>query len=279
MTRSFASLALACALLSVGTACESFDIEPYLPTVSFNRMDVNSVDWEGISADFVFAVNNPNPLTIDLARFNYALAFEEVEWLSGDSPDGLTLEAAGSTDLALPVDLEFTSLYEMVQALRGQDNIGFGLDGSFGFNTDLGPVDLPFSEDGDFPAPRRPKFALDSVKIREIDFTSADLRLKLNIDNDHGSNLLFRNVDYAVSLAGVDVGGGFIDELGEVTGANTQTVNIPITVNFLDVGTAVYDILQGQKLDVDFLAEMDVDTPFGALPLSVDERGNITVEQ
>ena len=64
-----------------------------------------------------------------------------------------------------------------------------------------------------------------------------------------------------------------------MAGANTQTVNVPITVNFLEVGSAVYDILQGKKLDVDFAAVMDVDTPFGALPLSIDETGNIAVEQ
>lgn len=278
MTRSL-RLPLTAALLALSTACENFDVQPYLPTVSFDRMDVQAVDWEGIDADFVFDVNNPNPIEVPLARFDYALAFEDVEWLSGDDPDGLTLAAAGATDVALPVSLEFASLYELVTALRGTDNIGFGLTGSFGFDTSLGPVDLPYNEAGDFPAPRRPRFSLDSLKIREINLTSADLRLKLNIDNDHASNLAFRNLDYAVSLAGVDVGGGFIDELGEVSGANTQTVNVPITINFLDVGSAVYDLLQGKKLDVGFEALMDVDTPFGLLPLSVDETGNITVEQ
>ncbi|MCK6525305.1 LEA type 2 family protein [Myxococcota bacterium] len=277
------TLKLAPALVLVAalnTACEDFDVEPYMPTVTFSELRVNDVDWDGIESDFVFNVNNPNPLTINLDRFNYSLAFEEVEWLSGDSPDGLELAAADASELALPVSLEFETLFEMVQAVRGEDDIGFGLQGSFGFDTDLGPVDLPYSEDGGFPAPRRPTFSLEKLKVKDISFTGADLNLRVNVDNDHGSNLFFQDVNFAVNLAGVDVGGGFLADLGDVgAGASTQTVNFPITVNFLDVGTAIYDVLQGEKLEVGFAADMDVDSPFGLIPLAVAETKRIEIER
>ena len=86
------TLKLAPALVLVAalnTACDDFDVEPYMPTVTFSELRVNDVDWDGIESDFVFNVNNPNPLTINLDRFNYSLAFEEVADVGVENLDGL----------------------------------------------------------------------------------------------------------------------------------------------------------------------------------------------
>ena len=70
------------------------------------------------------------------------------------------------------------------------------------------------------------------------------------------------------------------EHTGDVgTAATTQTVDFRISVNFLDVGTAIYDILQGEKLEVGFAADMDVDSPFGLIPLAVAETKRIEIER
>jgi LEA14-like dessication related protein len=273
------TLALSLGALTACEGWEDFELDPYLPKVSFHSLEVIDVDWDGVQADFIFEVDNPNPVDVSMDRFDYALAFEQIEWLSGDSPDGLVLAADDASELALPVEIEFEGLFDMVQAVRGQDEIGFGLDGSFGFDTPIGPLDIPYDEDGGFPAPRRPNFKLNKLKVKSLSWESADLNLRVDVDNDHGSNLIFQNVDYQVSLAGIDVGGGFIDSLGEVDGATSKTVNVPITVDIWELGTAVYSVLQGDQLEVDFSADMDVDTPFGVVPLHVADLREIGIER
>ena len=79
----------------------------------------------------------------------------------------------------------------MVQAVRGQDDIAFGLDGSFGFDTPIGPLDIPYDEQGGFPAPRRPEISLKKVKLKDLSLQGVSFDVKLDVDNDHGSNLLF----------------------------------------------------------------------------------------
>ena len=280
--KSFRFLTLVMGLGAL-TACEGwedFELDPYLPKVRFDSLEVIDVDWDGVQADFVFQVDNPNPVDVRMDRFDYALAFEEVEWLAGDSPDGLQLYAEDASEVALPVDIQFAELFDMVQAVRGQDEIGFGLQGNFGFDTSIGPVDIPYDEDGGFPAPRKPDFTLNKLKLKDLSISGADLNLRIDVDNDHGSNLIFQNVDYQVSLAGIDVGGGFIDSLGEVDGATSKTVNVPISVDFLDVGTALYSVLVDKEpIEVDFEADMDVDTPFGVVPLHVADLREIGFEQ
>jgi LEA14-like dessication related protein len=273
------SLGLTLLVLTGCEGWEDFELDPYMPTVSFQRVDVLAVDWEGVDADFVFDVENPNPVDVGMARFDYALAFEDVEWLSGDDPDGLVLTAEGASELALPVSLEYAELWGMVQAVRGQDDIDFGLDGSFGFDTPIGPLDIPYDERGGFPAPRRPEISLKKVKLKDLSLQGASFDVKLDVDNDHGSNLFFQNLDYELSLAGVDVGGGFIDDWGTVEGANQQTLSIPVEVSFAQAGTALYQVLQGEQLKVDIAGDVDVDTPFGIVPLEFDRSKRVSLER
>ncbi|NOY25797.1 MAG: LEA type 2 family protein [Oligoflexia bacterium] len=269
-------LLLVLPLLTLTTGCEV--LADYLPTVSFDRLDVSAVDWNGVSANFVFKIDNPNPIQIKLARFDYALAFSDVEWLQGDDPDGLELAASGASELALPVSIEFQSLYDVVQATRGVDTIPFALSGSFGFDTPAGIVDLPYDADGGFPALRTPSIAFDKIRVDKLGWTSATLAVDLGIDNDHESTLDFTNFDYALTMGGDSVGTGFLDDLGTVDGAQTGTLSVPLTINFLTTGTAIYDAITSGQVDLGLSASTDVDTPFGIVPLSVDQSGLVSVD-
>ncbi len=263
-------------LLLTGTGCEV--LADYLPTVAFERLDVDAVDWEGADAEFVFRIDNPNPIEIKLARFDYALAFADVPWLEGDDPDGLILDASGGSELALPVSIEFANLYDVVQATRGLDTVPFGLQGSFGFDSPAGIVDLPYDADGGFPALRTPEVSFQKVRVENLGLTSAALALDLGIVNEHESNLIFENFDYAIELSGIDIGTGFLDLLGDVDGAETGTLSVPFEIDFLSTGTAVYDAITSGEINVGMAASTDVDTPFGAVPLSVNESGRVQVD-
>jgi len=269
------SLAAVCLLPLVG--CE--EIDPFLPSVSFDRLDVQSVSFEAVEADFVFVVDNPNPVDINLARFDYALAFEEVEFLVGDDPDGLELGAVAESEVALPVGFTFESLFELVDATRGEDVIDFDLTGSFGFNTPAGQVNLPYAADGDFPALRTPTFSFDTVRVDDLSWSGATLAIDLGVDNDHGSNLIFENFEYGIDLEGSELASGLVDDLGTVEGASTGTLTLPIDVSFADAGTGVYDVISGGgEVDLGLSASTDVDTPFGLVPLTIDETGAVSID-
>lgn len=247
------------------------ELEPYLPVVAFDRLDVRTVTWEDVGTDFVFRVDNPNPVGVDLAEFSYALDLEAVEFLSGEQADGLALEPRGSSFVTLPVDLVFANVFDTIQATRGEDVVDFGLEGHFGFDTPLGRVRLPYDEAGGFPALRTPRFAPVALRVDGIDFLGADLALDVDVDNDHGSVLSFQQIDAAITLSGEPLVAGLLDDF-DVDGATTARTSVPIRVDFLTAGLTLVDaILYGGAVDVGFSAGMDVQTPFGVVPLAVDE--------
>lgn len=255
------------------------DLSGFLPQVRFDRFEVKSIDFERIDTDFVFEIDNPNPIGAPVDRFQYQLQLGGVEILSGDDPDGLEIVAGGSSEFALPVGLDFQGIYEAVQATRGLDYVPFGLAGGFGFDTDLGPVDISFDEDGSYPALRIPRFNPGKLRLENIGASEVDFSLDVDVDNDHGSSLFFQNLDFELDFAGVKVGGGVVDDAGEVAGATTRTVNLPFSVDYVKAIEAISAAMSGDKLRVGLDANMDVDTPFGVLPLHVDETGDVEVVQ
>ncbi len=255
------------------------DLSSYIPTVTFSRFDVQAIDFEHIDTDFVFSVNNPNPISAPLDRFQYDLTLMDVPILTGDDPNGLTLVADGSSDIALPVSLNFADVYTAITAATGQDNVNFGLAGDFGFDTDIGPIDITYDQAGDFPAPRAPKFTLGKLKVTTVGTDSVGFGLDVDVSNDLGSAMPFSNMALKINFAGVQVGDGTIADVGTVDGATTQTLNLPFSVNYAEAVDALTALSTGQKLSVTMAADVTVGTPFGDLPLHVDQTGKITVTQ
>lgn len=270
--------ALSVLLLTPLAGCGS-GFDALIPTVRFQRLDVTALSFEAIDVDFVFDVDNPNPIGIPLERFSYALGFEGIEFISGDNPDGLRLEAEGSSEIALPLSLDFQNIFDTVEATRGLDYIGFGLQGAFGFDTDFGPVDIGYEEEGSFPALRAPRITLGDLALLDADGSEVGFGLGLNIDNEHGSNLDFSDLAFTMNFAGARVGRGDVADVGSVPGASTGTLTIPFVVDYADAIDAVVAASSGQALDVELDAEVSVNTPFGLLPLTIDERGDVEVNE
>jgi LEA14-like dessication related protein len=256
--------------LMLMTGCVSGNFDAYVPRVKFNRFDVKNLDFEHIDTDFVFTIDNPNPVGIPLERFSYSLGFEGVEVLTGNATDDLSLEAEDSSEVALPVSLVFSSLYE--------DTIGFRLQGGFGFDSDIGPVDIAYDAEDEFPAVRIPKVTIGELQIQQFDLSKADLALNFAVDNDHGSTINLHDMNFNLKVAGVSVGGD-LQTVGDVPGATTDNFQLPFSIDYVDAIQAIDAAVSGQKLKVDMGADVEVDTPFGVLPLNIDETGNVSVEQ
>lgn len=267
-------------LLFVLTGCEA--LGDFAPRVNFDRLDVDEIDFEHIAADFVFRVDNPNPIGFRLARFSYDLALQDISLLAGDQPGGLALPADGSSELRLPASLLWQGVWDLIQAVRGEDEVDFGLGGSFGFDSDLGPIDIPYQADGRFPALRTPRIDLSRLRVDQVDLIrgTATVALDLNVDNDHRSNLSFESGNYRLRLGDRQVASGLLPRLGAIEGASAGVLSVPLTIDLVQAGGGIVDLLtQGGRVQAGFDALIDVDTPFGLVPLTVDERGQIAVER
>ena len=80
-------------------------------------------------------------------------------------------------------------------------------------------------------------------------------------------------------MDGSSFAAGALSSLGSVDGATTEVLSLPIEANLFSVSTSIYDaIVNEERINLGLNANMDVDTPFGIIPLSISEDGNLNVE-
>jgi LEA14-like dessication related protein len=253
-------------------------LKPFTPTISFQKLSMKKISFTQADVDFVFSVQNPNPLEVKLSSFRYQLDFEGVKTLEGNDPNGLALAASGSSDLSLPVSLVYQELFKTVQAVKGKDDVRFSLSGEFGFKTPAGEVKLPFKEEGSFPAPRAPKVSFVSIKVEKPKLLSPNSttgEIQFKIANEHATPIDFKDFNFNLNLNQKAATSGSIPQIEPCPGNSEITVKLPLQLNLINLGGAFISAIAGNALDVGLKATLNVNTSFGVLPLTIDQEKSV----
>lgn len=257
-------------------------LAPYTPKLTFKNLELNRIDFTSIDVDFKFNVANPNPISVKLAQFGYALGLEGVEFVKGRNTDGFALKSKGDTELAIPVGLKFADIFKLVQNVDGKDDIGFSIAGDFGFDTPVGLATVPFREEGRFPVVRPPVVSLKGARVKDVNLLKnrASLAVDLGFSNPRGGAAIsFAGLDYKLTLAGKPIAGGILDTVAGVAGGAEQVVSLPIDLNLLELGSSVIQLVQGKaKADVGLAGKVQIGTPFGPIPLDIAEVGSFLLK-
>ena len=256
-------------------------LDPYMPKVSYSDLSLRDIDWEQAEVDLVFDVTNPNPLKVSLASLSYALELEGNSVLSGDKSDGLDLPAEGQTQLTVPLTLVFADIASLLSEVKGKDELGFELSGNMGFDTPVGVAKVPYDASGKFPVLRTPRFSFEGVRVGELAVlqNKASIEVDLGVENRGENTLSFADFDYTFSLKGTEVASGTVADLGDAAGNATSTLTLPIDLQLTSLGSSIVDLIKNKgSADAGLTATMDVTTPWGELPLEIDESGKVTVK-
>ena len=254
-------------------------LQPYLPTVSFQDLDLRAIDWEHVEVDLKFNVENPNPLQVKIASFSYDLALEGVHVLEGTQKDGFTLPADDKATLTVPMSLTFSTIRDLLGGTRGKDELAFALTGKLGFDTPAGVAKIPYTASGDFPVLRTPNISLKKIKVTDLSLlqNNASINVVLDVKNKGAANISFTDFDYTFSLNGGQIASGAVASLGDAA-TGDSVVKLPIDLKLTSAASAQLSLFQtGGNSDAALSASFKVGTPFGTLPLSIDEKGNVQV--
>ncbi len=253
-------------------------LSPYAPKIRFEKLDLRGITFQDIDVDFVFAIDNPNPLNVKLDTFSYALGLAGTNLVKGTNTDGIALKSKGTSKMALPLSLKFTDIFKTAKALGGKDEIPFQLSGDFGFNTPAGMAKIPFNEKGNFPVVKPPKVSMKGVRMGKVNLLQqkASMNIDLGFKNElGGAPISLSGLDYNVKMGGKNIADGLLATLPQVAAGTEQTVTLPINLDLGKVGSNIVSaITKGSAMDIGLGATVQVGTPFGAIPLSIDENGN-----
>ncbi|MCU0643687.1 MAG: LEA type 2 family protein, partial [bacterium] len=217
-----------------------------------------------------------------LAGFDFDFQINDASFLKGQQQKQLTVQAMGESMIEIPISLNFKDLYSTFQSLKNQDSSGYKLLGGLSFNLPvLGPTRIPLSKSGKVPNLKLPSVSIGSLKLNNISLTKANLELKLNVDNPNSFNFLMNKLNYDFMVNGKTWVQGLTQNQVQVKEKGASTVSIPISLNFLDMGTALYQMITGnQKLNYQLKGLVDLNSSLpllGQVSLPIDRAGEINI--
>ncbi|GEM_PF-570773 len=252
IARSPAALVLVAAIAALGS-CAGFEglmQRPARPEARITAAEITDLSFDAVELTATVRVDNPNPFGVSVAGIRYALDIAAARPLSGVSDRNIEIPAEDSSSLELPLRVAYVELYEMVSALAGQNEIGYGLELIPVVEVPVvGRVELPLQTDGTIPLLRLPQVAFGGIELRSLGPINAELAVLLEIDNPNSVALLVQSLPYTLEVDGRPILSGNLDDAGALQAGGNTRRTLMASVGLLDVGRTMWAaIVDGGRL-------------------------------
>ena len=116
---------------------------------------------------------------------------------------------------------------------------------------------------------KKPKVALESLHVKNVDAKGANLLFNLKVDNPNNFPLKIDSLKYAVEIGGRKLAGEDVKEISPV-GANSQGyVSLPLRLSFADIFNSLGDFLKKEMTDYHLTGSVKI----GGVELHFNEVG------
>lgn len=238
-------LLAAVAGITVLAGCAALEQMIQKPTAAFSGMQITSADLFKSTAVFNFDIHNPNPLNIRAGRITYDLKLNGRDFVKGRLAQGVTLPAGGTGTLQVPVTMAYLDFFDSMAQLWNTRSADYALTGGF----TVGPFVIPFQAHGVIDLPAMPKLSLESIEVQKLSLSGATLRCRLQMTNPNNFDLLFKKLDYTLRLGGASLGRASALSPGPIGKKDKSTIALALNVSFAQLGSSVFQLLQGAKAD------------------------------
>ena len=214
------------------------------PTAKLTGTRLADINFEQVDLIFDMAVENKNPITLDLAGLDYDLKIENQSLVSGVTAKAIKLKANSTSPVQLPVTLKFDDLKKLPGELWSKDKLAYDLQTTFNINLPvIGNYAIPVSKQGEFPVPKAPAVKIKDVKIKSLSFKTAELVAQVEITNPNDFDLGLSNLNYQLNVDQQNWGQGKINQSSNIPKKAKGIIDIPVKLNLLSAGKSAYNAL------------------------------------
>ncbi len=275
-------LTLLLCLAWLATGCASLmdraDIDK--PTVTLAQTQLNGLSLDGIEILVTLKIDNPNPFAIKLAGFDYALAINQHKIGGGQQREALEIGRRDSALVSVPVKLNFTEIFKLVGGLSELDSISYEIDATSYIDVPvIGLQSIHSKLTKAFPLPKRPDIGITHIKVNRFDFAGANITLGLQIKNPNAFSVEMSKLDYRLNVGDEEWIRARLDQAATLAAKGVNEMEIPVQVNFFDMGGAIFNALKKHRpLEYQLKGDMLLDTeiPFlKGVEIPFDQVGSV----
>ena len=253
---------LLCLLALAGCAELTKHADAIKPTAEITGMRLANINFEQIDLIFDLAVDNKNPVALDLAGLDYDLKIANQSLVSGVTAQAVKIQASAISPVQLPITLKFDDLKKLPGELWNKDSFIYQLETKFNVNLPfIGNYAIPVSKQGELPVPKMPDIKIKDVQIKNLSFTTAELITQVEVTNPNAFALALSNLNYQLNVNQQEWGQGNITQKKNIPEKGTGVIDIPVKLNLLTAGQSAYKLLLNRSpLDYQLKGNVTLDT-------------------
>jgi len=242
MSKKIISLFL---LLLIIFSCATLQQLVKKPTVKFKNMKISNPSFTDATLLFNFDITNPNPVGGKIDQITYDLQINDQQFLKGNLNQGISLKANGTKSAQIPLQIKYLDFFGSVTDFIQSDSVHYNLSGNFKILSFL----IPYHTKGVLPLPKLPKISLKSIDVKKVTLTGATILCLIELSNQNDFNLGLDKIDFGLNLAGSDIANLSSNKVPKMTKKGKSQIELPLDLNFLEVGQAVYNLVKksGEK--------------------------------
>ena len=218
------------------------------PVVSVDQVSVTALSFDAISLLFDIGIDNPNQLSVKLNGFDYNLFLDEQNFIGGQQNEEIYVKSLEKSSIKIPLQLNFKEIYQSFQSLTGKDSVRYQFKLGMTFDLPLlGATRIPIQTGGNVPLLKLPSLSIESLSLNNFSFTGANLNLRLKVKNPNPISIAAENLVYQFNVNGIEWISGQTQTQQKMQPNDNSIINIPMNLNFLQMGQAVYQIVSGEN--------------------------------
>ena len=250
------------------------------PKVQVANVKLKALNFSRADLLFNLKIQNPNALSVSLHGFDYDFLINKNSFVKGQQETKTQIKPNGVSTVPLPVTLTFEKLYQTYRSLKDTDSLHYTLKAGFTFALPvLGIVRIPVTTSGKLPTVKLPHITIQSLKLENLGFTQAKLRLQLRLSNPNAWSAILQKLNYRFVVNGNQWVTGNLNQRQPIAGKQVSLLDIPITLNLLQMGTTVYNLLTHPgALNYELKGAADFQSSIkllGSFKLPLDQKGTV----
>lgn len=227
------------------------------PNAAVKNVRLTSLSFEQLGLGVQIAVQNPNPVAVTLAGYDYQLSLGDTPLLSGVQEQAVAVQRNAESVVEIPITLVFAELFQTLQSLADQDSTELGIAANLWCELPvLGRKKLPIKATRRAPLLKLPTLTVEAVRAKMVGLTSAEIGLQVRVRNPNALGFNITQLKYALMLHDKVPANGVLENL-RLPAHGTADITVPVRVDLLQVGQALFSTLTSkQPLKFDLQADL-----------------------
>ena len=252
------------------------------PTAKLTGMRLANIDFDKVDLVFDLAVENKNPVALNLAGLDYDLKIDNQSVVSGVTAQAIKIKAKTTSPVQLPITLKFADLKKLPGELWNKDRLAYDLKTTFNIKLPvIGNYAIPVSKKGELPVAKIPEVKIKGIKIKDLSVTSVYIITQVEINNPNTFNLALSDFNYQLNVNRQKWGQGKIKQNYNIPEKGKGIIEIPVKLDLLTMGKSTYKLLLNKAaLEYQLTGSASLDTGLELLqnynlPLNIRGRTSL----